>query len=584
MSNWTRVLGGFILGAILTIGLGCAKSEQGGTTEAGPIRGQRLTREGLFGPRGESPQPSNKDKAIQKTVMDALKTAAVNKLTRNQKNSWKSAAADLAQKTVVKLIEDNSSPGRPREQPVPQSGPFRAPQTNRPTPTRGEQLSTGTRNTNDLFLLRLLEHLYFSINNPDLDMAYGAAEGAQSYCKLIDSHTAIIDQEIVASYRKFSELVDLYLTALQEARKPEKDNAKLAQLSEKVTKAEEVFTTSARTTARTLTARYKWAPREAGFDATPAETNALRDAYTKGDTATLLKISDDIVARRPRDPFAVILRAEIRAMSANTPEEIMVCVTDYERAADMVPFSVGSMIFRRCYGGTLLWAGLCALGAAETEGQGKPWGSFQSDKTTKAVAHLAKAYANLESDETGEIREIIATATAFNGDLEGALKQYLEVAALRKDSVDFRYNVARVCSCSGRTDDAMYALETLGPAISSAADIEELKTNPSLERVRKEKPAEFADLVAVKWKWSVRPGVSKDDVVITNLSKFTITNVSFHARFEAGEQVWTPETKIASIGPGESFTWRNALELPKIKLDRNSASLTCDQAGQRSSE
>ena len=118
----------------------------------------------------------------------------------------------------------------------------------------------------------------------------------------------------------------------------------------------------------------------------------------------------------------------------------------------------------------------------------------------------------------------------------------------------------------------------LKQAIAAGAwDIPFIRQDPDLMTLRKKKPKEFADLVAVKSIWNIKFDPVWDDLWLRNDSPFPLTNVVLEVRLEQDQQVWTPVLTAPEIAPGQTVWWRDEVSVPGGWLSRKSATIACDQ-------
>jgi len=141
-----------------------------------------------------------------------------------------------------------------------------------------------------------------------------------------------------------------------------------------------------------------------------------------------------------------------------------------------------------------------------------------------------------------------------NGNIKDAVKQAIKVKHLRSKTLRYAYNFSCLLSASGDTNNAFswfsLAVKNLG-----YSNIATAKTDPDLAAMRRAKRKEFNDLVAVKCGWSFNWGVFNDDIILSNNSAFTITNVVFSVDIAQGSKKWHPVLKVNRIAPGTSYKW-----------------------------
>jgi hypothetical protein len=111
------------------------------------------------------------------------------------------------------------------------------------------------------------------------------------------------------------------------------------------------------------------------------------------------------------------------------------------------------------------------------------------------------------------------------------------VSGLRGNTPEFAYNLACLQSQLGNTDAAF---DWFSKAIAFGySQIVRAKQDPDLEQMRHEHAADFADLVTVKYQWGVDTGIFHGDVVLTNTSKFPLTDIVLDATLDQNGNSWT---------------------------------------------
>jgi hypothetical protein len=118
----------------------------------------------------------------------------------------------------------------------------------------------------------------------------------------------------------------------------------------------------------------------------------------------------------------------------------------------------------------------------------------------------------------------------------------------------------------------------IDPAYVQDGDTVEIEANTYWSRLVYRFDQLAVDQPDVTFTWQVKFGVLNDDIQLTNTSRVPLTNVRFKPRIEAGGRIWELTLKAGRIGPGEVFTWDNAVSIPGSHWDRASATLVCDQS------
>jgi len=336
------------------------------------------------------------------------------------------------------------------------------------------------------------------------------------------------------------------------------------------------FQSQAELTAADLTTKYGWKNSEAGFD-DDEENKAIQQLSAAGNKVEAWSLLGKRSERRPRDAFLKsMLYGEWATEweSLGKSKQMLDCSTGCVSCANLVPDGVFFNAYRLRF---LHQAGDIANRAFCID---FPNGGIYCGKSNAAAAiaiGIWDACLKDSNDPTGEIREQRAWALGANGDNTGALKQAQDIKALRQKSTRFAYNFACLLSRTGNTDSAFewlnYAIASLGCNWITRA-----KVDPDLASVRLARSQEFTELVKVNCSFDVKfHSLANDDILLTNNSKFPITNVVFEAILEQEDKKWTPWLKADVIGAGETHTWPNWVWIPGSRLTKMTATVSCDQ-------
>ncbi len=84
-----------------------------------------------------------------------------------------------------------------------------------------------------------------------------------------------------------------------------------------------------------------------------------------------------------------------------------------------------------------------------------------------------------------------------------------------------------------------------------------MKNDPDILRVRLAKADAIRDLTAVRYTFAIDWGTfDHDDIVVTNVSPFPLTNVTLDAKVtSSGYEPWASRLSADAIKPGESRRW-----------------------------
>jgi hypothetical protein len=285
---------------------------------------------------------------------------------------------------------------------------------------------------------------------------------------------------------------------------------------------------------------------------------------------------------------------EQRYAKASSPKETVEASREIEAAVGMIP---PARLYDEHRAYALYWAARGATWAAREELSGKKWGIQEAPSAQYAIQlwDRTSKYAHAINQDGGgasEMREQRAWALAYAGKLDEAMAEATAVADLRKGDPEFAFRYACLCSRMGdptnvaigwlkvalkNGDSGDVIIGGVMMAIGNYVALEDVKADVNLDDLRTQRPKEFAELVTPKWSWSIKFGILTDDIVMTNESPFTLTNVVLKARIESGEKVWTPTLTAKTVKPGAAQTWANIVSIPGGKVSKSSATLLCDQ-------
>jgi tetratricopeptide (TPR) repeat protein len=160
--------------------------------------------------------------------------------------------------------------------------------------------------------------------------------------------------------------------------------------------------------------------------------------------------------------------------------------------------------------------------------------------------------------------------TAANGALERAPE------AWRNDpSFCFRY--ASMLSLDNQLDN-------VGGWISRAYQdgftrADSIRSSGDFENFRRARPDEYERLTKAKITYRVDFGIFNDDVIITNISPFTLNKLQAQVTIRKGAQTWTPKIECDSVAAGAVCKGVNVVSIPNDKYDDMDATFTCDNCG-----
>jgi hypothetical protein len=300
-----------------------------------------------------------------------------------------------------------------------------------------------------------------------------------------------------------------------------------------------------------------------------------RDANDIDDLAAKYGWTKDADGRLS-NPFRKLELALIEEYSrASTAPEALVVTQKMVDAAVVVPPAGIYDGYRQL---ALTGAALSATWASQEEIKGVKWGTAKAPSADYAIKLWEAALRYHDGFPDAFLREQKAWALAAANRLQDARVEADAVAddCKRIDSSNFLYNYAALASCVGESDVALQDL-LAAMANSSAAMVHHARLDPNFIDLRLGRPDDFQNAVKVKFQWDVHFGFFNDDINLTNMSAFPITNVVLSPQIESNGRTWSPSLKIDRIEPGKTYTWENVISVPGSRYDNAKATLDCDE-------
>lgn len=208
---------------------------------------------------------------------------------------------------------------------------------------------------------------------------------------------------------------------------------------------------------------------------------------------------------------------------------------------------------------------------------GESWGQVRDDKALIPASYRKKA-TEVYSDKTGEDASNLAWDHFLAGEFETAFKfgEVAKAAPSFQNSSRFCFKMAQVASLTKRSEEALTWLATLVNHFQYN-DIDALYSDSDLESLRSAKPEAFDALLKVTYDWEIKFGVFNDDILLTNQSRFPITDVHFKTHITSGTKDWDLDLRTQRIEAGEIYMWENALSVPGSSITSGKGTLSCAQ-------
>lgn len=309
-----------------------------------------------------------------------------------------------------------------------------------------------------------------------------------------------------------------------------------------------------------------WGEHEIGWNLSPSHAQAVLEMNEQGDLNGLTAEASRQRSARPRDPFIAmehnLLQALGNAGDAATLDRLS---ADSYSLRQLIPEDDVYSEYRL----SAAWlAALLASGARVAERQaGAPPNS--SERSRRAVELWEEVYLLIPSDPDGQVRLNRALAYASDGDPVRASAELVPIAEILKGDGDFLYACASIYCLTGEYDAS---INFLGMALlTDTQHLADVRTDPDLADLRKNRREEFVELTTPQWKWELQNGLVFANVSLTNKSAFTLTNV----RLISATAGWSPDLAVDFLRPGETKKW-GWLPQP-LKDSQPRLQLECDQ-------
>jgi hypothetical protein len=108
-------------------------------------------------------------------------------------------------------------------------------------------------------------------------------------------------------------------------------------------------------------------------------------------------------------------------------------------------------------------------------------------------------------------------------------------------------------------------------------DIEWLRENPDLANYRQARSREFAIMTTAEISLQTEFGFFNDDIVLSNDSPFSLTNLHVYITIRKDSREWHPEMECAYVAVGGTCIAENIVSIPNNSYDEAFATFDCDQ-------
>lgn len=358
---------------------------------------------------------------------------------------------------------------------------------------------------------------------------------------------------------------------LKQIREQDKEG-KLAAYEKKFEHAKTDFTANTQALAVVLSSALKIPRSEFGLDRLLADA----EVYRRRDLDQIAEVRRIGQKERPKDP--IVAAALLLTSADKSKDSQSACVKLAEECYSLVDSIPGQSPLN--YARYLVLTDAASIldtylyDAHPFDGA---WGAIRDEKALVAVSYREKA-AGAYLDGTGEDEARLAWDYFLGGKFDQAIT-HAELAnrnpMFQRDWA-FCLKLAQLKSLVGKPGDSLTWLTTLVERFQYN-DVDGLYSDSDLQALRSAKSEEFDALLDVKSSWDIEFGWMNDDIVLTNKSRFPITNVHFEPHIISGPNEWNLNLQTKRINPGETHKWEDALSVPGSKISSRSATISCDQ-------
>ena len=321
-----------------------------------------------------------------------------------------------------------------------------------------------------------------------------------------------------------------------------------------------------------LAKRKRWRSSEIGWELSTPQLEAVLQMQRSNDLIGLEKEHERQRLLRPRDPYIRLGHNTLRAsMYEDDPVLLAQLAQDTYRLRELVP---DHETYQPDRSDSVLYAALIMSSARSAElWNGAEFGSSLTSR--RALDLWNECYRGNPNDPDGTIRRHRAMAMLADGASNDASEALLELLRQLLFKADFTYEA--ICILS-RTGEFEHALEHVKSGLKNGEiDVWEVRSNPYLEPLRKERAEQIHTLLTPRWAWSIDEGWLNDDVILINNSAFPITNIKLAASVKKDSTHRVATLTCRRIEPGASYKRTNAFPAVSGKWEHATARLTCDE-------
>jgi len=289
-----------------------------------------------------------------------------------------------------------------------------------------------------------------------------------------------------------------------------------------------------------------WEEEEIGWNLSPEHAQVLLNMHASQDINGLIAETSRQRSLRPDDPYIALQNNLLRSILAvDKPKTLDHLTEDTLTLIRLIP----NDSFYNQYMLSVVSAAATFASASRYAERIAGASPRSSSRSRLAVALWEEAYLLNTQDPAGKARFYRAQAYASNGDTRKALSELGEIANLYKNDPDFLYAYAYIYSLAGNYDASLRFLKRA--LQTNEVDLATIRTDPDLDDLRISRKTDYDKLTTPQFTFSIQYGILFSNVILTNDSPFTLTNV----KLVSATAGWNPELEVDVLPSGKTHTW-----------------------------
>jgi len=328
------------------------------------------------------------------------------------------------------------------------------------------------------------------------------------------------------------------------------------------------------------------------FDSVFSDNNNIEKYLELKEDINIIEFFNDINAKRPGDFFYIITYlSEYESFIENNiinKDNIEALAIDAENSISLIPNNKEFAFYKlmNCVISARLnleIAGFIDLNDDVAEGSEKSK-NYYAEKSLSLLTKSLLSFNNvkIQSNLFNLIKNLIRIYEADNyiilNQIDNAFKSINIVEEDYKQSILYQFIITKIFSVKKNYQKAIIHLkEAFNYGYN---DINELISDKYLTNLRNDYSNIFNKTIEVLFSWEIKFGFLNDDIILTNNSLFTITNVKLVTNIfgQQNNEVFNLELEVEYILPGEQHMWEDVLSVTGSQIMQKSKCwLYCDQ-------